>query len=153
MFIQVSCMMFTCTLFLYYLCLKNTMKAILIPHGDHPCGFHILINSVQAVRHLGNWIFLFYFTFWFCTFPFEFSLASLFPSIFMPLSQAVGQWAVGLFQCPRKQARNVLSILSSPCCVTFHIFFVIVISMVPSMLMKYITCQEGSLRLSCFLVY
>lgn len=43
------------------------------------------------------------FLFGFALFPREFSLVFALPSIFMPFSQAVGQWAVGLLQCPENK--------------------------------------------------
>lgn len=70
------------------------MKAASVLHG----GFHILINSVQTIKLFGSEILIYYFHF--CTFSFEFFLVFAFPSIFMPLSQGFGQWAVGLLQCP-----------------------------------------------------
>lgn len=152
-FIQVLCMMaHTHSIFVLLMFKKYNksslnpawIPALWFPHSHQFCSENQALwkwNSPLLPSFLVLHFFLWIFS-WFC----------LSLRIYAFIS---GCWAMGCGPTPasRKWVRRVLSIWSSPCCVTFHIFFVILISMVPSILMKFITRQEGSLRLSCFLVY
>ena len=66
-------------------------------HGDHPCGFHTLTNSVQTIKHFGSEILLYYLPFWFHTSSLQFSLVFASRHIYVFIS---GCWAMGCGTIP-----------------------------------------------------
>lgn len=146
-FIQVLCMMAHMHLIFVLLMFKKYNESSLNPAWRPPLWFphsHQFCSDNQTFWKLNSPLLLSILVLHF--FLLFFSCVCLSLHIYAFIS-AVGQWVVGQLQCPGQY------LIITMACDISHLFFVIVISMVPSILMKFITCQEGCLTLSCVLVY